>query len=143
HDARQARLMRYETRRLADRQARSQQPKPVASGTDAVQAALARVKTQQDVNGDAHERGKRLKIEAAMAKVALNKAEQQLAVHGTAELERQVAQLKQASEQAQRALEQIQPAQAAVPSASAAALRQAKIHLARCRAELGKGERQG
>ncbi|WP_447590989.1 RnfABCDGE type electron transport complex subunit B [Aquipseudomonas campi] len=143
HDARQARLARDEARRLAEREARSQQPKPATRGTDAVQAALARVKAQQAANGDAHERGKRLKIDAAMAKVALAKAEKQLAVHGTPELERQVAQLRQAAEQAQRALDDAQPPQATAPSAGVAALRQAKIHLASCRAELGKGERQG
>jgi electron transport complex protein RnfB len=138
HQAHLARLASDEARRQAERAARAQITPPA---NDAVQAALQRVKAQQASGSEAQERYKRLKIEAAMAKVALNKAEKQLASHGTAELQRQVESLRQATEQAQRELDAAQPAQAAAPSAGEAALKQAKIALAMRRAELGKAER--
>ena len=138
HEAHLARLQREESRRLAERQARaSAQP----ATPDAVQAALARVQAQATAPAtDPQSQHKRLKIDAAMAKVALNKAEKQLAVHGGAELSRQVDELRQAAELAQRALDAAQPAP---PSAGLIELKQAKIALAGRRAELGKGERQG
>jgi electron transport complex protein RnfB len=139
HQAHLARLASDEARRQAERAARAQL---APSANDAVQAALQRVKAQQPTGSEAQERYKRLKIEAAMAKVALNKAEKQLASHGTTELQRQVESLRQATEQAQRELDAAQPPQAAAPSAGEAALKQAKIALAMRRAELGKAERQ-
>lgn len=136
HEAHQARLARDEARRLAERAARAQ---PAALSTQAAPTAAA---PRPATSSDAQERYKRLKIDAAMAKVTLSKAEKQLATHGTAELQRQVEGLRQAAEQAQRALDAAQPAQP-VPSAGEATLKQAKIALAMRRAELGKGERQG
>lgn len=138
HQAHLARLASEDARRLAERTARAQLAPPPSA---AVQAALERAKTQQAPDHQAQERYKRLKIEAAMAKVALNKAEKQLASHGTAELQRQVESLRLATEQAQRELDAAQPPQAAAPSAGEAALKQAKIALAMRRAELGKAER--
>ncbi|MGL4317045.1 MAG: electron transport complex subunit RsxB [Pseudomonas sp.] len=134
HQAHQARLDRDEARRLAERAARVQPN--VANG------AAAPTQAQAAASSDSQERYKRLKIDAAMAKVALSKAEKQLAAHGTAELQRQVENLRQAAEQAQRELAAAQPTQAA-PSAGEVNLKQAKIALAMRRAELGKAERQG
>ncbi|HSC82727.1 MAG TPA: RnfABCDGE type electron transport complex subunit B, partial [Pseudomonas sp.] len=136
HQAHQARLARDEARRLAERANRAQ-PAPASTAVIA-----APVSQQPAANADAQERYKRLKIDAAMAKVALSKAEKQLATHGTAELQRQVEQLRQATEQAQRELDAAQPTQP-LPSAGEANLKQAKIALAMRRAELGKAERQG
>jgi electron transport complex protein RnfB len=126
--AHQTRLAREEARRLAERKARTAAPAPLASQppSPAVEDPL-----------------KRLKIEAAMAKVVLSKAEKQLATHGTVELERQVQALRQAAERAQQQLEQQQAAQPAVAHPGLLALKQAKIALACRRAELGKAERQG
>ncbi|MBB2496553.1 electron transport complex subunit RsxB [Aquipseudomonas ullengensis] len=139
HQAHQARLARDEARRLADRAARAQ-PTQAQAQSNAGSPPQA---PQQAVGDDAQTRYKRLKIDAAMAKVALTKAEKQLAAHGTVELQHQVESLRQAAEQAQRELDAAQPAQASAPSAGEAALKQAKIALAMRRAELGKAERQG
>lgn len=131
HEARQARLARDEARRKAERAARLPAAQPATSRPTAAPTPAM---------GDAH---KRLKIEAAMAKVVLTKAEKQLAQHGTAELERQVAQLRQAAERAQHALDAAMPAAPSAPAAGDADLKRAKIQLAVCRAELGKAEREG
>lgn len=144
HEARQARLQREESQRLAEIDARRRRLTPVHQGEPAQPpAGRAPNSAQRATPGTAQERGKRLKIEAAMARVALNKAEKQLAVHGTPELERQVSQLRQAAENAERALNDVQSVQAPLPSDGLAALKRAKIHLASCRAALSKGERQG
>ncbi|MBD9484492.1 RnfABCDGE type electron transport complex subunit B [Pseudomonas sp. PDM14] len=136
HEAHLARLARDDARRQAERQARA--TPATTTLAKAVQADLPPVQAPPAV--DPHSQHKRLKIDAAMAKVALNKAEKQLAVHGSPELVRQVEALRQAAEQAQRALDAAQPA---APSAGLVELKQAKIALAGRRAELGKGERQG
>ncbi|MBC9251472.1 electron transporter RnfB [Pseudomonas alcaligenes] len=135
HEAHQARLARDAAQRQAERETRS------SAAPSAPQAAVAAAAPS---SSEAQERHKRLKIEAAMAKVALSKAEKQLAAHGTAELQRQVEALRQAAELAQRELAAAQPpAAASAPSGGEAALKQAKIALAMRRAELGKAERQG
>ena len=138
HEARQARLLRDEARRQAALAARNARAASASSQRQQPAAAA-----YADAQNGALQRSKRLKIDAAMARVALNKAEKQLAVHGTVELQRQVAQLRQAAEEAQYALAQLQPAQPAVSSPGLDALKRAKIHLAACRAELSKGERKG
>ncbi|MEK1907373.1 MAG: RnfABCDGE type electron transport complex subunit B [Pseudomonas sp.] len=138
HQAHQARLARDEARRLAERTARAQ-PAPVTQSNTSTPLQPP----QPPMGDEAQARYKRLKIDAAMAKVALTKAEKQLASHGTVELQRQVESLRQAADQAQRELDAAQPAQAGAPSAGEAALKQAKITLAMRRAELGKAERQG
>ncbi|MGE8497743.1 MAG: RnfABCDGE type electron transport complex subunit B [Pseudomonas sp.] len=140
HEAHQARLSTEAARRQAERAARAL---PTASNTGntlaQVQATQPPATTQSAADTEARERHKRLKIEAAMAKVALAKAEKQLASHGTTELQRQVDSLRQSAEQAQRALDAVQ-----IPATTGeAALKQAKIALAMRRTELGKAERLG
>ncbi len=127
HDARQERLARLEAQRRAEREARS------APATTRPAAAVPAS------NGD-QARYKRLKIEAAMARVALAKAEKQFAQHGTDVLRAQVDSLRLAAEASQRDLDNAQPA---APSLGEAALKQAKIALAGRRAELARGQRQG
>lgn len=127
HEARLARLARDGAARVAARSDRAQ-PSPQPPSEPAL---------------DERDNYKRLKIEAAMAKVVLNKAEKQLAQHGTDTLRSQVEQLRLAAERAQRALEQTAAPAAAIPTPGLAALKQAKIHLALTRTELAKAERQG
>jgi electron transport complex protein RnfB len=135
HEAHLARLQREEAKRRAAVEARS---KALATTDEPTSVGLP-----TPSQNDALERSRRLKVEAAMARVALNKTEKQFAAHGTPELRRQVEQLRMAAEQAQRALDELQPARPAASSPGLDALKRAKIHLASCRAELGKGERQG
>ena len=121
HRAREARLARISAKRQAERAARLVPPAvPTASQDDDY---------------------KRLKIEAAMAKVVLTKAQKQLQQHGTDALRQQVETLQRAADKAQRALEAATPP-APQASSGVAALNQAKIQLAMRRAELGKAERQ-
>ena len=128
HEAHLARLARDEARRKAERAARAAvvPPAPVA---------------QPEAASD--DQYKRLKIEAAMAKVVLAKAEKQLAQRGNAELQRQVEELRLAAERAQQALDQATPPAPVAPTAGIAALKQAKIQFALRRAELDKATRQG
>lgn len=126
HEAHLARLARDEARRKAERAART-----------AVAPAVLQPAAATD------DQYKRLKIEAAMAKVVLAKAEKQLAQRGNAELQRQVEELRLAAERAQQALDQATPPAPAAPTAGIAALKQAKIQFALRRAELDKATRQG
>ncbi|MBD9416084.1 RnfABCDGE type electron transport complex subunit B [Pseudomonas sp. PDM16] len=128
HEAHLARLARTDAKRQAERAARA----------PAIQAA-----TPAPTAASNDDQYKRLKIEAAMAKVVLTKAEKQLAQHGSPELQRQVDELRQAAERAQQALEQATPPAPAAPTAGIAALKQAKIQFALRRAELDKATRQG
>jgi len=128
HEAHLARLARNDAKRQAERAARA----PVTHPATPAQPATS--------NDDQY---KRLKIEAAMAKVVLAKAEKQLAQRGIPELQRQVDELRQAAERAQQALEQATPAAPTAPTEGIAALKQAKIQFALRRAELDKASRQG
>lgn len=78
-----------------------------------------------------------------MAKVVLSKAEKQLAQRGNPELQRQVDELRLAAAQAQRALDAATPPAPTTATPGIAGLKQAKIQLALCRAELDKAVRQG
>jgi electron transport complex protein RnfB len=141
---RNARLAREETRRQAEREARAAraaqtQQSSAAAPQDAVQAAIERVKAQKAATPSLSDQQKRLKIEAAMAQVALKKAEAKLEVYGTSDLQAQVAELRAANDTAQAALQ----AAMAVPLAQVdeAALKQAKIAAAMSRAQLSKAEK--
>lgn len=132
-DARQARLQRDRERLEAERQRRQAPPvaSPAAEQPAAAESSL-----------------KPLKIAAAMARVALQKAERQLAQYGTPALETQVQQLREAAEQAQAVLDKAQRALAiasasvsAVPAANPAALKQARVAATLARAQLTKAER--
>lgn len=128
HDARQARLLQNEKKRQTERTARA----PVALAIPVTQPVAS--------NEDAY---KRLKIEAAMAKVVLAKAEKQFAQHGTEELQRQVEVLRAAADQAQSALDAMPAPAPAAPTPGVAALKQAKIQLLTSRTALAKAEREG
>ena len=131
HQARLTRLARDDERRRTARSARNTQvvPRPAISAAPAPSVDL-----------------KRLKIEAAMAKVAYDKARKQVDAHGDSPFASQLDGLRSASEQAAAALlaaqtssGQAQPA----PSAGELALKQAKIDLASHRMALKAAERRG
>ena len=153
---RQERLRLEEERKTAERQARAERMAKAKAAQEKAAAARPAAPTDGPSDGEL----KKLKIDASMAKVALTKAEKQLAQHDTAELHAQVARLKTAAEAAQKALAEAeakagsthpegthapdskagQPAKAGKPVLSEAA-KKAKIELARARAALKKAER--
>ncbi|ACO78136.1 electron transport complex protein RnfC [Azotobacter vinelandii CA] len=138
-ELRQERLRKSEEQKEAERRARVEK----AARARAVQAESSSVPHQETSLASRptglSEHQKKLKIEASMTQVALKKAEKQLAVHPTAELEAQVAELRAAAEAARKALEATTPA---APSAgNDTALKKAKIELAMRRTELKKAEK--
>lgn len=146
-EQRNARLARDEARRQAEREARAQRQahaqekarNEAATSIDPVQAAIERVKAQKAAAGTLSDEQKRLKVEAAMARVALSRAEKQYATYGTSDLAAQVAELKTASERAEAALAQASAAPAPVTDESA--LKKAKIEAAMSRAQLAKAQK--
>ena len=144
---RQERLRRAEQQKEADRKARVEraaQAKAAQTQSSAVTPddAVARIQASKTALSDEQ---KKRKIEASMAHVALKKAEKQLATHATAELEAQVAALREAAAKAQQALAE---ATATAPQTTGAATRptddeavkKAKIEAAMLRAQLRKLE---
>ncbi len=149
---RQERLRLEEERKAAERKARAER----LARTKAAQekAAAAKPAPAADAGPSADEI-KKLKIAASMAKVALAKAEKQLAQHDTPELHAQVEQLKAAAASAQQELAAAEakatetatpaaagdkPVKAAKPALSEAA-KKAKIELAMAKAAVRKAER--
>lgn len=144
---RQERMRLEEERRAAERQARAER----LARTKAAQEKAAAAQPAADDGISAAEL-KQLKIAASMARVALNKAEKQLAQHDTPELHAQVEQLKAAAASALQALEKAEAATAAPPAAASKpakaakpalseAVKKAKIELAMAKAALKKAER--
>ncbi|MFL9815303.1 electron transport complex subunit RsxC [Stutzerimonas sp. VN223-3] len=149
-ELRQERLRRAEEQKEADRKARAER----AARAKAAQAETSSVPSQDDPvarvqaqKAGLSEQQKKLKIEASMAQVALKKAEKQLAVHATAELEAQVAELRIVAMSAQKALDD---ANAAAPPAETAtaptlatndAAKKAKIEAAMLRVQARKLEK--
>jgi electron transport complex protein RnfB len=145
-ESRNARLAREDARRQAEREARAarmaQAQASAGAPQDAVQAAIERVKAQKAAAPSLSDQQKRLKIEAAMAQVALKKAEAQFATYGTDELKAQVDELRRAHEQAKAALEAALETPVAAPTAvDEAALKQARIAAAMSRAQLARAEK--
>ncbi|CAD5109209.1 electron transport complex subunit RsxC [Zestomonas carbonaria] len=138
-EQRQERLRREEERREAERKARQEKAERARARSEAAPVdALARVQAQKPGLSDEQ---KRLKIAASMAQVALKKAEKQLALHATPELQTQVDELRTAAEEAQRAFEAAQAAEPAdAPVAGEAERKQAKIRAAMLRVQLKKLE---
>ncbi|MCQ4265795.1 electron transport complex subunit RsxC [Pseudomonas stutzeri] len=139
-ELRQERLRRAEEHKEAERKARAEK----AARAKAAQTPSAGAPGQDDPaagkSNPLSDEQKRLKIEASLAQVALKKAEKQLATHATAELQAQVAELRQAAEAAQRALAAAVPP-AAPPPAGDEALKKAKIEAAMLRAQIRKLEK--
>lgn len=148
---RQKRLRLEEERKAAERQARAERmakAKAAKEKAEAAQPATA-------ANEPSAEALKKLKINASMARVALTKAEKQLAQHDTPELHAQVAQLTEAAQAAQQVLAEAESKAAATPATTAVtdkpakpakpalseAVKKAKIELAMAKAALKKAER--
>ncbi|AOE84171.1 electron transport complex subunit RsxB [Pseudomonas sp. TCU-HL1] len=140
---RNARLARDEARRQAEREARAaraaQAQQSTAAPVDAVQAAIERVKAQKAAAPSLSDQQKRLKIEAAMAQVALKKAEDKLEVYGTSDLQALVVELRAANDKAQAALKAA--LEIPSPQVDEATLKQAKIAAAMSRAQLARSEK--
>ena len=146
-ELRQERLRRAEEQKEADRKARSER----AAKAKAAQAEASPVPNQDDPvarvqaqKAGLSEQQKKLKIEASMAQVALKKAEKQLAIHATPELEAQVAELRTAATNAQKELEEAAtaPDAASAPApVSDEAAKKAKIEAAMLRAQIRKLEK--
>ncbi len=140
---RQERLRLEEERKDAERKARAER----LAKTKAEQAKKAAQAPKADINsstGASEDEIKRLKIAASMAQVALRKAQKQLEIHGTAELQAQVEQLSLSAEQAKEAL-----ASATAASSSKAAsisaddeLKRLKIASSMARVALTKAQKQ-
>jgi electron transport complex protein RnfB len=145
YEQRNRRLARDEARRLAEREARAARAaqaharQQAAATPDPVQAAIERVKAQKAAAGTRTELQKRLKIEAAQARVALAKAEKQLEVYGTSDIAAQVQALRVANARAQAALEAAN--QAPVAAFDEAAYKKARIAAAMGRTQLAKAEK--
>jgi electron transport complex protein RnfB len=127
---RNARLLLQETRRQAERKARMSR-----AATD---TASSSGQTPQALPIDGRTDTKRLKIEAAMARMALTKAEKQFAQHGTDVLRLQVETLRAASDAAEQALSE---GITQMPSGDADTIKKAKISSAMSRAQLSKAEK--
>ena len=145
-ELRQERLRRAEEQKEAERKARAER----AARAKAAQSENSPTATTAEAAAPAQktslsETQKKLKIEASMAKVALKKAEKQLATHATAELEAQVADLRNAAEAAQRALDAAMQADSAPPATAPgpddAVAKKAKIEAAMLKAQIRKLEK--
>ncbi|WP_454911221.1 electron transport complex subunit RsxC [Stutzerimonas chloritidismutans] len=145
-ELRQERLRRAEEQKEAERKARAER----AARAKAAQSESGPTATTAETAAPAQktslsETQKKLKIEASMAQVALKKAEKQLATHATAELEAQVADLRNAAETAQRALDAAMQADSAPPATAPgpddAVAKKAKIEAAMLKAQIHKLEK--
>ncbi|WP_404394929.1 electron transport complex subunit RsxC [Stutzerimonas chloritidismutans] len=145
-ELRQERLRRAEEQKEAERKARAER----AARAKAAQSESDPTATTAETAAPAQktslsETQKKLKIEASMAQVALKKAEKQLATHATAELEVQVADLRNAAEAAQRALDAAMQADSAPPATAPgpddAVAKKAKIEAAMLKAQIRKLEK--
>jgi len=145
-ELRQERLRRAEEQKEAERKARAER----AARAKAAQSESGPTATTAETAAPAQktslsETQKKLKIDASMAQVALKKAEKQLATHATAELEAQVADLRNAAEAAQRALDAAMQADSAPPATAPgpddAVAKKTKIEAAMLKAQIRKLEK--
>ena len=143
-EGRNARLLREEQHKQAEREARAQRAaQPAAATLDPVQAALERVRAQKAATADAAL--KKAKIDVAMSRAQLHKSLKAFGHPPTFEQQSQLIVLQQQFEAAEQALAKLESS-AAVPAAAAPApakdadLKRAKIQLAMRRAELKKAQ---
>ena len=147
-EQRQERLRREEERKEAERQARAEKAARAKAAQAEAGSSSAAVGSAPNSTETAQiDPLKRLKIEASMTQVALKKAEKQLAIHASSELQSQVDELRIAAEAAQQALTaELSKTATATPPASTptaddSALKKAKIDAAMLRAQLRKLEK--
>ncbi|WPN29096.1 electron transport complex subunit RsxB [Pseudomonas sp. P5_109] len=144
-EQRNARLLREEQQKIAERQARQRVAQPAQTAVDPVQAALERVRAQKAANADAAL--KKAKIDVAMSRAQLHKSLKAFGHPPTFEQQSQLIVLQQQFEAAEKNLAQLEsaappapaPTITAVPS-NDAELKRAKIQLAMRRAELKKAQ---
>jgi electron transport complex protein RnfB len=144
-EQRNARLLREEQQKIAERQARQRVAQPAQTAVDPVQAALERVRAQKAANADAAL--KKAKIDVAMSRAQLHKSLKAFGHPPTFEQQSQLIVLQQQFEAAEKNLAQLAsaappapaPTITAVPS-NDAELKRAKIQLAMRRAELKKAQ---
>ncbi|MNE10863.1 ferredoxin [compost metagenome] len=143
-EQRNARLLREEQQKIAERQARQRTTQHVEEVTlDPVQAALERVRAQKAANADAAL--KKAKIDVAMSRAQLHKSLKAFGHPPTFEQQSQLIILQQQHEAAERGLAQLESTAPAAPTpapppAKDAELKRAKIQLAMRRAELKKAQ---
>jgi len=142
-EQRNARLLREEQQKIAERQARQRTTQPLEATLDPVQAALERVRAQKAANADAAL--KKAKIDVAMSRAQLHKSLKAFGHPPTFEQQSQLIILQQQHEAAERGLAQLESTAPAAPTpaptpAKDAELKRAKIQLAMRRAELKKAQ---
>ena len=142
-EQRNARLLREEQQKIAERQARQRTTQPLEATLDPVQAALERVRSQKAANADAAL--KKAKIDVAMSRAQLHKSLKAFGHPPTFEQQSQLIILQQQHEAAERGLAQLESTAPAAPTpaptpAKDAELKRAKIQLAMRRAELKKAQ---
>ena len=139
---RQERLRLEDERKEAERKARAER----LAKTKAEQAKKAELAQAADPaeasQAQAEDELKRLKIAASMAQVALRKAEKQLDIHNTEELQSQVEQLRMAAEQAKQNLDAATPVKTASNGPSDDEIKRLKIAASMAQVALRKAEKQ-
>lgn len=139
---RQERLRLEDERKEAERQARAErlaknkaeQAKKAAQAQAADPAEASQAQAEDEL--------KRLKIAASMAQVALRKAEKQLDIHNTEELQSQVEQLRMAVEQAKQNLDAAKPAKTVNDGPTDDDIKRLKIAASMAQVALRKAEKQ-
>jgi electron transport complex protein RnfB len=144
-EQRNARLLREEQQKVAERQARQRAAQPAETKADPVQAALERVRAQKTANADAAL--KKAKIDVAMSRAQLHKSLKAFGHPPTFEQQSQLIVLQQQFEAAEQNLAQLESVAPSPPAPTVAAvssndadLKRAKIQLAMRRAELNKAQ---
>jgi electron transport complex protein RnfB len=144
-EQRNARLLREEQQKVAERQARQRAAQPAETKADPVQAALERVRAQKTANADAAL--KKAKIDVAMSRAQLHKSLKAFGHPPTFEQQSQLIVLQQQFEAAEQNLAQLESVTPSPPAPTVAAvssndadLKRAKIQLAMRRAELKKAQ---
>ncbi len=139
---RQERLRLEDERKEAERQARAErlaknkaeQAKKAAQAQAADPAEASQAQAEDEL--------KRLKIAASMAQVALRKAEKQLDIHNTEELQSQVEQLRMAAAQAKQNLDAATPVKTVSNGPTDDDLKRLKIAASTAQVALRKAEKQ-
>jgi electron transport complex protein RnfB len=144
-EQRNARLLREEQQKIAERQVRQRAAQPATAAADPVQAALERVRAQKTANADAAL--KKAKIDVAMSRAQLHKSLKAFGHPPTFEQQSQLIVLQQQFEAAEQNLTQLESVAPPAPAPTVAAassndadLKRAKIQLAMRRAELKKAQ---
>lgn len=139
---RQERLRLEDERKEAERKARAER----LAKTKAEQAKKAELAQAADPaeasQAQAEDELKRLKIAASMAQVALRKAEKQLDIHNTEELQSQVEQLRMAAEQAKQNLDAATPVKTVNDGPTDDDIKRLKIAASMAQVALRKAEKQ-